>query len=140
MEPTLRENRVLRVLVVLLLAVVGGDVATSDGQQSQRLPGPGSGVVDVQLVREADVAAAQRGDWRVSQQGEWRVGVTGTVATLPGMPPILKVGGTYAVRGPSLEMLATVRQLHPSGWARVSDDARQDLWINLAAMSSIRER
>lgn len=140
MESTQRENRVLRALVVLLLGVAVGDVVVGDGQQGQRVPSLGTGIVDVQLVKEAEVAAAQRGEWRVAQHGEWRVGVTGSVATLPAMPPIVKVGGTYAVRGPSLEMVATVRQLHPSGWARVSDEARQDLWINLAAMSSIRAR
>jgi hypothetical protein len=143
MEPMRRENRVLRVAVVLLSCVVVGGVATSDGQQGQRFPGPGTGVVDVQLVREAEVAAAQRGPWNVGQQGEWRVGVIGSVATLPAMPPVVKRGGTYAVRGPGLEAspwTVTVRELHPSGWARIDDEAHQEHWINLAAMSSIRER
>jgi hypothetical protein len=140
MESSRRENRVLRTAGVVLACVVFADVATSDGQQGQKLPGPGTGVVDVQVVRETEVAAAQRGDWRVGQHGEWRIGVTGPVATLPAVPPIVHVGSTYAVRGPSLELVVTVRQLHPSGWARVSDESRQELWINLATLSSIRER
>jgi hypothetical protein len=140
MESIRRENRVLRGAVVLLACVVFGEVMTSDARQGQKLPGPGTGVVDVQLVREAEVAAAQRGDWRVAQQGEWRVGVTGSVATLPAMPPIVHKDGVYILGGPSVEMVATIRELHPSGWARVSDETRQQHWINLAAMTSIRER
>jgi len=139
MESIRRENRVLRIAVALLFCGLLADVATT-GEQAQRLPGSGSGVVDVTVVGEAQVAAAQRGEWRAAQQGDWRVGVTGTVATIPAMPPILKVGGVYVVRGPSLEMLATIRELHPSGWALVSDETRQQHWINLAAMSSIRVR
>ncbi len=137
MESTRRENRILRVAVALLFCGLLADVATT-GQQTQRLPGPGSGIVDVEVVKEAQVAAAQRGEWRVGQQGDWRV--QGTVATLPSMPRFIKVGGVYAVRGPSLEMVATVRELHESGWALVSDELRQEHWINLAAMSSVRVR
>jgi hypothetical protein len=140
MESIQRENRVLRMALVLLSCVVFGDVAISDVQQGQKFPGPGSGVVDVQVVQEAAVAAAQRGEWRVGQQGEWRVGVQGTVATLPALPRIIRVGGAYFVRGPSIEMVATIRALHESGWALVSDNSGQQQWINLAAMSSIRER
>lgn len=131
-----RENHVLRAAVALLSCVVLADVVTT-GQQGQQLPGPGSGVVDVKVVSEAPVAAAQRGDWRVAQQGDWRVGVQGAVATLPSMPPFVKVGGAYWVRGPSLEMVVTVRALDPSGWARVENTAGEQHWINLAAMSSI---
>jgi hypothetical protein len=137
MESMRRENRVLRVAVALISCGLLADVAAT-GQQMQRLPGPGSGVVDVRVVEQAQVAAAQRGDWRVGQQGEWRV--QGTVATLPAMPRFVKVGGVYAVRGPSLEMVATVHELHESGWARVSDEMRQEHWINFAAMSSVRVR
>lgn len=141
MEATVRENRVLRVLVVLLLGVVAGDVVTSDGQQ--RVPGLGSGVVDVRAV--GDVPVAQRGEWRVAQAGEWRtsvvgsVVVTGTVATRPAMPRMLSVGGAYAVRGPSIDTVVTIRELHESGWALVIADTGQQ-WINLAVMSSIRAR
>jgi hypothetical protein len=139
MESTRRENRVLRVVVALLVCGLLADVAMT-GEQTQRLPGSGSGVVGVEVVREAQVAAAQRGEWRVGQQGEWRAVVQGTVATLPAMPRIVRVGGVYAVRGPSLEMVATVRELHESGWALVSDELKQQHWINLAAMSSIHVR
>ena len=153
MDSTRRENRILRVAVALLAGALLADVVTT-GQQTQRLPGPGSGIVDVEVVKEAQVAAAQRGDWRVAQQGDWRVAqqgdwrvaqqgdwrVQGTVATLPSMPRFIKVGGVYAVRGPSLEMVATVRELHESGWALVSDEMRQEHWINVAAMSSVRVR
>jgi hypothetical protein len=139
MESMRRENRVLRVVVALLVCGLLADVAMT-GEQTQRLPGSSSGVVGVEVVREAQVSAAQRGEWRVGQQGEWRAVVQGTVATLPAMPRIVRVGGVYAVRGPSLEMVATVRELHESGWALVSDELKQQHWINLAAMSSIHVR
>jgi hypothetical protein len=138
MESIQRENRILRTAVVILACILAG--AAASGTQTQRLPGPGSGVVDVSVVREAHVAAAQRGEWRVGQQGEWRVGVQGTVAMLPAMPRIINVGGVYAVRGPSFEMVVTVRELHESGWARVSDQMKQEHWVNLAAMTSIHVR
>jgi hypothetical protein len=140
MESIQRENRILRIAVVILVCIVLAGAAATGAQQSQRLPGPGSGIVDVRVLEGASVAAAQQGEWRVGQQGEWRVGVQGAVATLPAMPRIIRVGGVYAVRGPSLEMVATVRELHESGWARVSDELKQEYWINLAAMSSIQVR
>ena len=121
-----RENRMLRVLVVVLFCALAADVAVSE-PQTQRLPGPGSGVVDVTVTNAPQVA--QRGEWRVAQQGEWRVGVQGSVATLPSMPPHIKVGGHYLVRWPGeLSEEITVHELHPSGWARVG----RERWVNLA--------
>ena len=134
---TRRENRVLRIAVVILLGVVLADVVRTSGQ-TQRLPGPGTGIVDVKVVDDARVV--QQGEWRVAQQGEWRVGVTGTVATLPPMPPLIKVNGKYTVRwsaGAKDDARdVTVRELHPSGWARVGADE----WVNLAAAIAIAER
>lgn len=134
--------------IVLAVGVLVLAAAAVGARQGQPLPGLGSGVVPVDLVREAIVSAAQRGEWRVGQQGDWRVaqlgdwrvGVLGTVATQPAAPPFVRVGGTYQVRGASVDMVATVRDLHPSGWARVTDAGRQEHWINLAAMSSITPR
>jgi hypothetical protein len=130
-----RENRVLRIAVGILFALLLTGVATGDGQ-SQRLPGPGTGVVDVSVVNDARVNAAQHGDWRVAQQGDWRVGVQGTVATLPAMPPSLR-SGKYVVRWPGqteTEEL-TVHELHPSGWARTGRR-----WVNLATAVSLEEK
>jgi hypothetical protein len=130
-----RENRVLRLAVIILFALLLTGVATGDGQ-SQRLPGPGTGVVDVSVVNDARVNAVQHGEWRVAQQGDWRVGVQGTVATLPAMPPNLR-SGKYVVRWPghtTTEEL-TVHELHPSGWARAGGR-----WVNLAAAVSLEAR
>ena len=142
---TRRENHVLRVAAVLLLGLVLADVVRTSGQ-TQRLPGPGTGIVDVKVVDDARVVqqgewrVAQQGEWRVAQQGDWRVGVTGTVSTLPTMPPVIKVNGRYTVRWSLSEKEdardVTVRELHPSGWARVGGDE----WVNLAAAIAIIHR
>jgi hypothetical protein len=135
MEATLRENRILRALVVLLLALALGGVVLGDGQQA--VPGLGTGVVDVRVGGEVPVV--QRGDWRTSVLGH--VSVQGTVAALPPMPPLVQVGSGYALKGPSIDMIVTVRQLHESGWALVTAaETGQQQWVNLAVMSSIRPR
>ena len=130
---TRRENRVLRVAVVVLGGLLLADAGRTSGQ-TQRLPGPGTGIVDVKVVEGARVE--QQGEWRVGQQGEWRVGVTGTVATLPAMPPGMKVNGRYTVRWSAEGRDVTVRELHPSGWARVGADE----WVNLATAIGITAR
>jgi hypothetical protein len=140
-----RENRVLRIAVVVLFCALAADVAVSEpgrrgpdegGPQNQRLPGPGSGVVDVTVSNTP--AVAQHGEWRVAQQGDWRVGVQGTVATLPAMPPHLKAGGRYLVRwsgGDAYEEI-TVEELHPSGWARIG----RARWVNLAQAATLEAK
>jgi hypothetical protein len=146
MQPNQRDTRILMMALVIVASILAG--AAVGARQTQPLPGFGSGVVPVDVVREAIVSAAQRGEWRVGQQGEWRVGqlgdwrvgVHGTVATQPAAPPFVRVGGVYQLRGASVDMVATVRDLHPSGWARVSDAGRQEHWVNLAVMSSIDVR
>ena len=87
--------------IVLAVGVLVLAAAAVGARQGQPLPGLGSGVVPVDLVREAIVSAAQRGEWRVGQQGDWRVaqlgdwrvGVLGTVATQPAAPPFVRVPG-----------------------------------------------
>ena len=137
MDPR-RENRVLRVTIVLLAGVLLAGVSSISSQTQQRFPGPGGGVVDVNVVDK--VPSVQHGEWRVAQQGEWRVGVQGTVATLPSMPPIVAVNRTYDVRWPGMEAAqrVVVRELHASGWARVSrSGAGGSHWANLAVAATI---
>jgi hypothetical protein len=138
MDPA-RENRVLRVVVVLLLCVVLAGAVS--GRQAQRLPGPGAGIVDVNITNEPRVNAVQQGEWRVAQQGDWRVGVQGTVATLPPMPSVIAVGRTYYVRWSDAaeHQRITIRTLEPSGWASVDADGRSR-WVNLARAVSIETR
>lgn len=135
MEPVVRENRVLRILVVVLFAAFAVDDVMSGQDQGQRLPGPGSGVVPVRVTDEARVA--QHGDWKVAQQGDWKVGVQGSVATTPVMPPFLAVNRTYSVywAHETAEQLV-VRELHPSGWARV-DVRGRERWVNLTQAIAI---
>lgn len=126
MDPR-RENRVLRALVVLLVGVLFAQ-ASASGRQAQKFPGPGSGIVDVNLVNVARVTAAQR--------GEWQVGVQGSVATMPAMPPLLKAGQRYEIRWPARDPeIVTLAELHPSGWARAGSR-----WVNLTTAVSIEPR
>jgi hypothetical protein len=135
-----RENRILRVAVVVLFAAVVAGWSPAGGQ-AQRLPGPGSGVVEVSLANDGRVNAAQLGEWRVAQQGEWRASVQGTVATLPSMPPILRVGGRYEIRWPGRDPdVLTIGELHPSGWARVTTWDNRVHWINLTTAVSLAPR
>jgi hypothetical protein len=134
MDPVKRENRVLRVAVAVLFCALAADAVTS-GDQTQRVPGPGSGIVDVKVVNEAGVT--QRGEWKVTQQGEWRVGVTGTVVAMPAMPNLAAVNRTYSIYWDrETADRVTVREIHPSGWARV-DIGGAERWVNLTRVASI---
>ena len=144
-----RENRVLRIAVVILLGLLLADVVRTSGQSQQRLPGPGTGIVDVKVVDDARVVqqgewrVAQQGEWRVAQQGDWRVGVTGTVATLPVSPPFVAVNRTYNIRwGGSTDWTPiAVREIHHSGWLRVEVPGERDTWwINLAHAAAVTHR
>lgn len=135
------QNRILRIALLILIAALVAEWLPARGQ-AQRLPGPGSGVVDVSLVNDARVNAVQHGEWRVTQQGEWRANVQGTVATLPSMPPVIRAGERYFIQWPGHDgHVATLVALHPSGWAqvRVAGDTK-DSWMNLTVAARIIPR
>lgn len=142
MDAVKRENRVLRVAVVVLLSLLAADVGTSV-QQTQRLPGPGSGIVDVAVVNEPGVTqrgewrVGQQGEWRMAQQGDWRVDVTGSVVATPSMPSLVTVNRAYTIFWDHANAeRVIVREIHPSGWARV-DLGKTQRWVNLTRAASI---
>jgi hypothetical protein len=141
MDAVKRENGVLRVAVVVLFCALAADVGTT--QQGQRLPGPGTGIVDVLVLNEPGVAqrgdwkVAQHGEWRMAQQGDWRVDVTGTVVANPSMPNLVTVNRSYTIYWDHVNAeRVTVREIHPSGWARV-DIGKASRWVNLTRAVSI---
>lgn len=138
MEPR-RESRILRTAVVLLFGVVCGQVVATVGQ-TQRLPGPGSGVVDVNVINDARVTAAQSGEWRVTQLGTWAVTQQGAwrVTLQDTMPSLLKPGRRLEVRWPGREPeMITVTDVHSSGWALARSADGKIRWVNLPAAISI---
>lgn len=142
MDALTRENRVLKVGIVALFCALAADVATT-GQQTQRLPGLGSGIVDVAVVNVPGITqrgewkVGQQGEWRMAQQGDWRVDVTGTVVTIPSMPSLVTVNRAYTVHWDHINAeRVTVREIHRSGWARV-DIGKAERWINLTRAVSI---
>jgi hypothetical protein len=142
MDAVKRENRVLRVAAVVLLCALAADVGTS-GQQSQRLPGPGTGIVDVVVVNEPGITqrgewkVGQQGEWRMAQQGDWRVDVSGTVVAIPSMPNLVTVNRTYTIYWDHTNAeRVTVREIHPGGWVRV-EIGKTVRWINLTRAVSI---
>jgi hypothetical protein len=156
MDGIAHENRILKVAVVLLVCVAAAGAGITGSQRSanateqhgavQRLPGAGSGVVDVSVVNNAvdvrqqgDWRVAQQGDWRVVQQGDWRVGVQGTVTTTAPALPFLNVGATYTFQwAEHWNEVNVVREIHPSGWVRVdSSDPSRTRWINPSQAASI---
>lgn len=142
MDSLRRENRVLRVAILVLFCALAADVGTS-GNQSQRLPGPGSGIVDVAVVNEPGITqrgewkVAQQGEWRVAQQGDWRVG--GTVVAIPAMPDLVTANRSYDIywNHENAANRVTVREVHTSGWARVVYAGGQERWVNLSRAVSI---
>jgi hypothetical protein len=142
MDAVKRETRVLRVAVVALLCALAADVGTS-GQQGQRLPGPGTGIVDVVVVNEPGITqrgewkVGQQGEWRMAQQGDWRVAVTGPVVAIPSMPNLVTVNATYTIQWDVTNFeRATVREIHPGGWVR-AEIGKTTRWINLSRALSI---
>lgn len=145
-------NRILKGAVIVLLCVAavqlvrtGESQAAAAGAQrgaTQPFPGPGSGVVDVNVVNDLRVIqqgewrAVQLGEWRVAQQGDWRVGVQGNVTTVPMALPFFKVGSRYTFQWAEHWFeTGTVREMHASGWVRL--DSR---WVNPANAIAIEPR
>jgi hypothetical protein len=140
MDGVTHENRMLKVAALVLFCALAAGVGTS-GSQTQRLPGPGTGVVDVRVVNEP--GTTQSGDWKVAQQGEWKVGVTGTVVALPAMPNLVSANRSYMIYWDQANAeRVTVLEIHPSGWARVENTRAangngQPRWVNLSRAASI---
>lgn len=137
------EKYVLRLAVVALMCVAAAQTVRTRGQ-TQPLPGPGKGVVDVAVVNEVKALATQAGPWRVAagQDGMWKVGVQGTVTTAPVAPDFLRVGGTYSFQwAEHWAEVGTVREIHPSGWVRIDSPGRsRGRWLNPAQATSIDVR
>ncbi len=107
------------------------------GQQTQPLPGPGTGIVPVAVKGTVDVGrmpvvtAAQQGDWNV------RVANEPTVIAAP--PEFVKTGASYTITWPGGDQeKVSVLQVGTAGWIRTERDGRSR-WINLAAARAVED-
>ncbi len=135
--------RTLIVLPLFALAALAG--AAAGGQQTQPLPGPGTGIVPVTVTGPVPVTMA--GPVQIStlpivnaaQQGEWNVRVANEPTVNVGAPEFLKKGGSYSLTwaGGDQEKVV-VSQMAPNGWIRTEHEGRAR-WINLASVRAVEE-
>ena len=107
------------------------------------MPGPGSGIVNVQgevdIRRLPPIDAVQRGDWKVSLVNVPDVRVVNTPAVTTAPPAFLKVGRRYLVTWPAGDTETVgIAELGSGGWSRAAGDGRPR-WLNLATAKAIQE-
>ena len=136
----MRSLIVVAVVGTTALFVAGPGVAT--GRQTQRMPGPGSGVVPVSGTVEIGntpmVKAAQQGDWKVTVGNQADVRITNTPLVTIAAPDFLKKSGRYSVTWASGEQETIVVTQAGTGWVRTERDGRVR-WMNLASARAVEE-
>jgi hypothetical protein len=124
----------------LALFVAGAGVATE--RQTQRMPGPGSGIVPlsgtVEIGNTPMVKATQQGDWKVTLGSQADVRVTNTPLVSIAAPDFLKKGGRYSITWATGEQESIVVTQAGTGWVRTERDGRVR-WVNLASARTIEE-
>ena len=109
-------------------------------QEMRSRPGPGSGVMDVNVVNHPAVTAAQSGDWRVTLANTAMVRVANTpVVTVEG-PSFVVRGSAYRVTWEN-EQTDTVKivSVQSNGWVQVENSGGRARWINLNNARSVEE-
>ena len=132
-----------RIAIIVLVAVAGLHYVQSTAGQVQSVPGPGTGIVNVQgevdVRRLPPIEVAQRGDWRVSLASAADVRLVNTPAVALTLPPFLRAGGRYEVTWPGGERETfTLAQPGTSGWVRAASEGRER-WLNLSTARTIQE-
>jgi hypothetical protein len=124
----------------LLTAGVGGFVFA---QETQRLPGFGSGILKVEGTVDVGntplVLAHQSGEWKmvVANQPDVRVVNVAAVSIAP--PDFVRKGGRYEVTWATGDrQLIQVVQMAPGGWVRVEAGPRLR-WLNLSSARAVDE-
>lgn len=137
----------MRQVIVLAALSIGASflvgLGDATGQQTQRMPGPGSGIVPVsgtvEIGNTPSVKATQLGDWRVSIGNQADVRVTNTPVVNIAIPDMVKKGTRYSITWATGEQeTVAVTQVGSSGWVRVERDGRVR-WINLSSARAIEE-
>ena len=131
-EGVMKQKLGLAVIVAALTYAV-----TSAGQEVRPVPGPGTGVVNVQGIVDIvnPVTVRQGSDWRVSLTGVPDVRVFSSAPL-----EFLSVRGHYQITWPGgqVENL-TLLELGLRGWARVEGTKGRRRWINVAQAQAVEE-
>lgn len=127
--------RALIASVAVAGAALLGVVAA--GQQTQPLPGPGTGIVPVTVKGSVDIGTVPVVP--VSQQGDWNVRVANTPTVIAATPEFVRTGLSYAITWANgdQERIAVVG-VGTAGWIRADRDGRSR-WINLASARAVEE-
>jgi hypothetical protein len=126
--------------VVALLAGAVLWVGTSAQQEVQTRPGPGSGLMNVNVLNRPAVLAEQIGEWQVSisRMPDVRIANTATVAVQS--PLFATTGSKYVVTWAAGETeRIAITGVGEGGWVQVENPGRGKRWINLSNARSIEE-
>ena len=129
-----------RIGVVGLLAAAVLWVGASAQQEVQPRPGPGSGLVNVNVLNRPAVLAEQIGDWHVSiaRMPDVRIANTATVAVQ--LPAFAQKGSKYVVTWPGGESeRIAISGLGEDGWVQVDNTGRGKRWLNLRNARALEE-
>ena len=123
-------------LAVTLAAAVW--VGVSAQQEMQSRPGPGSGVMNVNVVNHPAVTASQNGEWRVAIDNVPTVRLASPARVSVNVPEFVVKGRTYLVTwGDGTTETITVQEISEDGWIQISGRTR---WVNLGTARAIDAR
>lgn len=129
-------------LGVTALATVLGVVAYAQ-QETQRLPGFGTGIVKVEGTVDIGnmplVLAHQSGEWKITIANAPDVRVVSTPDVSLAAPAFLKKDNRYEITWSTGDrQVIRVVQVAPGGWIKVDGGARER-WVNLASARAVDE-
>ena len=131
MKPT-----TLGILAVTLAGMVW--VGLSAQQEMQSRPGPGSGVMNVNVVNHPAVTAAQNGEWRVAIDNVPTVRLAAPARVSINVPEFVVKGRTYQVSwSDGTNETITVQEISEDGWIQISGRTR---WVNLGTARAVEAR
>ena len=109
-------------------------------QEVQSRPGPGTGLMNVNVVNHPAVTAAQSGEWQMAVTNVPNVRLANAVVvTAVQAPRFITTSRTYVITWATGEKERIVpREMLDNGWIRV-EHAPGDKWINLESARSIEE-
>lgn len=134
----------IKVVAGALFAIAALLWAALSAQQTQPLPGFGTGIVpitgSVTIDNVPTVSALQEGMWSVSVINAPEVRVANRPVVSVAAAEFLKKGTRYAVTWSAGEQeTVTIADPGAGGWVRIEAPDRRQRWINLAVARSIED-
>lgn len=132
-------NRVHLVAIAVLAGVVFW-AGVKAQQEVQPRPGPGSGLMNVNILNRPAVLAEQIGEWQVSvgRMPDVRIANTPTVAVR--LPMFAARGSKYIVTWATGEIdRVSISDVGEDGWVQVDNQGKNRRWINLRNARAIEE-